>query len=77
MNEPYVIGIDVGGTNTEFGIVDRMGEILYRGEKIKTLAYTSGEDYVNDLGGLVNKLIAKYNLKNKIKGIGIDRKSVV
>ena len=44
MNEPYVIGIDVGGTNTEFGIVDRMGEILDRGDKIATLAYTNGKD---------------------------------
>jgi len=71
MNEPYVIGIDVGGTYTEFGIVDRMGKILSRGEKIKTLAYTSGKDYVNALGNAVNELIAKFDLKDKIKGIGM------
>ena len=73
MNEPYVIGIDVGGTNTEFGIVDRMGEILDRGEKIKTLdpKYKCGKDYVDDLGNAVNRLIAKYDLKDKIKGIGM------
>jgi glucokinase len=71
MNEPYVIGIDVGGTTTELGIVDRMGEILFRSEKIDTLAFTSGDDFVNNLGNIVNKLIEKNDLKGKIKGIGI------
>ena len=28
MTEKYAIGIDVGGTNTKFGIVDKNGEIL-------------------------------------------------
>ena len=28
MDKPYVIGIDVGGTNTVVGIVDKRGQIL-------------------------------------------------
>ena len=27
----YAIGIDIGGTNTKFGIVDTRGDIYYRG----------------------------------------------
>ena len=70
MDKPYVIGIDLGGTNTEFGIVDRRGEILFRGS-VSTLGYVKGEDYVDVLGNAINDLIANNNLKDKIKGIGI------
>jgi glucokinase len=28
MDKPYVVGIDVGGTNTVVGIVDKRGQIL-------------------------------------------------
>ena len=28
MEKPYVVGIDIGGTNTVFGIVDARGTIL-------------------------------------------------
>ncbi|MDP4269171.1 MAG: hypothetical protein Q8909_03475 [Bacteroidota bacterium] len=31
MEKPYVIGIDMGGTGTKFGIVDAKGEILGQG----------------------------------------------
>jgi glucokinase len=70
MDKPYVIGIDMGGTNTAWGIVDRRGEISFRGS-ISTLGYTNGEDYVNDLGNAINDLIENNNLKDKIRGIGM------
>ena len=70
MNKPYVIGIDLGGTNTEFGIVDRKGEILFR-DSISTLGYTKGEEYVNSLGNAIIDLIADNGLKNKVNGIGM------
>ena len=28
MVKPYVVGIDVGGTNTAFGIVDANGKVI-------------------------------------------------
>ena len=28
MSKPYVVGIDIGGTNTVFGIVDARGVVL-------------------------------------------------
>ena len=33
MEKPYVVGIDIGGTNTVFGIVDARGPILARATK--------------------------------------------
>jgi len=70
MEKTYVIGIDMGGTNTAFGIVDRRGDILFR-STISTLGYTKGEDYVNDLGNAINDLIENNELTNMIKGIGM------
>jgi glucokinase len=70
MEKPYVIGVDMGGTNTAFGIVDRRGKILYR-SSISTLNYTSGTDYVEDLGNAINELITSSVPENSIKGIGM------
>jgi glucokinase len=70
MDKPFVIGIDMGGTNTAFGIVDRRGEILFRGS-ISTVGYVKGEDYVNELGSAINDLIENNDLKDKVKGIGM------
>ena len=28
MSKPYVLGIDIGGTNTVFGIVDARGQVV-------------------------------------------------
>ena len=37
MEKPYVVGIDIGGTNTVFGIVDARGTIIAT-DSIKTIA---------------------------------------
>ncbi len=44
--KPYVIGLDLGGTNSVFGIVDSRGEIKAT-TAIKTQAYADVKDYVN------------------------------
>ncbi|MGN1262908.1 MAG: ROK family protein, partial [Prevotella sp.] len=43
--KPYVIGLDLGGTNSVFGIVDSRGEIKAT-TAIKTQGYETAEDYV-------------------------------
>ncbi len=43
--KPYVIGLDLGGTNSVFGIVDARGEIKAT-TAIKTGGYEKVEDYV-------------------------------
>ena len=45
--KPYVIGLDLGGTNSVFGIVDARGEIKAT-TAIKTGNYEKAEDYVED-----------------------------
>ena len=48
MEKPYVVGIDIGGTNTVFGIVDARGTIVASGS-IKTGAYEKADDYVDEV----------------------------
>ena len=69
MDKPYAIGIDVGGTNTVAGIVDKRGQIILSGS-IKTAKHSQVEDYLDELTGLVNGLIEKTTTKDQIKGIG-------
>lgn len=70
MEKPYVVGIDIGGTNTVFGIVDARGTVLDSGS-IKTQAYAKIEDYVEAVCKNLLPLINKIGGINKIKGIGI------
>lgn len=70
MDKPYVIGIDVGGTNTVVGIVDKRGQILRSGS-IKTAKHAKVEDYLDELTTLINGLIDESVItKDQIKGIG-------
>ena len=48
MEKPYVVGIDIGGTNTVFGIVDARGTII-ASSSIKTGAYEDVNDYVDEV----------------------------
>lgn len=70
MSKPYVVGIDIGGTNTVFGIVDARGSILASGS-IKTQKYAEINDYVNDLSNELVRLFEQENVKDQIEGIGI------
>lgn len=69
MDKPYAIGIDVGGTNTVAGIVDKRGQIILSGS-IKTGKHSNVEDYLDELTSLLNDLIEKTATKDQIKGIG-------
>jgi glucokinase len=70
MEKPYVVGIDIGGTNTIFGIVDARGTILQSGS-IKTGAYPEIEAYVNALTEGLRSIIEQAGGHELIKGIGV------
>ncbi|MEG1616379.1 MAG: ROK family protein [Bacteroidales bacterium] len=69
-NKPYAVGIDIGGTNTVFGIVDARGTVIASGS-IKTQKYLDVNEYVNDLHTELSKLIEEVGGADKIKGIGV------
>ncbi|MDR1348995.1 MAG: ROK family protein [Prevotellaceae bacterium] len=64
-----VVGIDIGGTNTKFGMVDRVGNI-YVEENISTPFYSDFDDYINALKDVIVKLEASVE-GAEIIGIGI------
>ena len=70
MDKPYVVGMDIGGTNSVFGIVDARGNILSV-DSIKTQAYREIDEYVNAVAERLNPMIEAVGGKEKIKGMGI------
>ena len=70
MEKPYVIGVDMGGTGTKFGIVDTMGNILGQGS-IPTPDYPEINDYIDALYEGLLPLIEEVGGFSQIKGIGI------
>lgn len=68
--KPYVLGIDIGGTNTVFGIVDARGAVIASGS-IKTKKHNKVEDYIDELHQEAQKLIDAYDATDKVHGIGI------
>jgi glucokinase len=70
MKKPYVLGVDIGGTNTVFGIVDARGTVI-ASSAIKTKGHPEFDDYINELHTAASKLIADNDAEGKIHGIGV------
>ena len=70
MSKPYVIGIDMGGTNTVFGIVDARGVVI-ASSSIKTQKHSNINDYIEELYVEITRLIEATDAVGKIHGIGI------
>lgn len=70
MSKPYVMGIDIGGTNTVFGIVDARGHVV-ASDSIKTKKHAKFSDYVKELHTEMMRLIKANDAEDKIQGIGI------
>ena len=60
MSKPYVLGIDIGGTNTVFGIVDARGHVL-ASSSIKTAKHHNFDDYIAELHAEIMKLLEEIN----------------
>lgn len=70
MSKPYVVGIDIGGTNTVFGIVDARGNVI-ASSSIKTKKHNDFKDYLDELYVEATRLIEANDAVDKIQGIGI------
>lgn len=70
MEKPYVVGMDIGGTNTVFGIVDSRGNVLAT-DSVKTQSYETIEEYVDAVCAKLLPLIESMGGVEKIKGMGV------
>lgn len=69
MND-FALGIDIGGTNTVFGLVDRRGSIKYRGA-ISTGRHQTVDAFIDDLYEAVSPAFEQVGGIQNIKGIGV------
>lgn len=68
--KPFVIGLDLGGTNSVFGIVDQRGNVLTT-NSIKTQAYKTVDDFVAAGVEAIKPIVAKVGGIEQIKAMGI------
>ncbi|MEZ4972267.1 MAG: ROK family protein [Cyclobacteriaceae bacterium] len=63
-------GIDIGGTNTKFGIADRVGHVLYSG-KISTTKFVKFEDLLDEVSALLREGLSNLGTAYSLVGIGV------
>lgn len=68
--EQLAIGVDIGGTGTKFGIVDRLGNLLYSSE-MSTRKHNEVESFIADLHANLVPMIEQAGGIGRIKGIGL------
>ncbi|MEQ8476403.1 ROK family protein [Fulvivirga sp.] len=65
-----IVGIDIGGTSTKFGLVDLDGKVLFQ-SKIPTQTHEDFRDFIKDLSDSIKAGVEKVGSNGKIIGIGI------
>jgi glucokinase len=68
--KPVVVGVDIGGTNTVFGFVDRDGNIIAE-DRIKTNHYSDIKDFVASLYEKIMEAYKRIESGHEIIGYGI------
>jgi len=68
--ESLAIGIDIGGTGTKYGIVDRNGNVLFSGS-LSTRGHGPVENYIDELFNQLSALIEKAGGPGRMRGIGV------
>lgn len=69
MNQ-LTVGIDIGGTNTKFGVVDRAGNVLHQGN-IVTTDYEEFHDYFDAMADALREAMHFLPKDGRIVGIGV------
>lgn len=64
------IGVDIGGTNTKFGVVSKDGRILVQ-DRLLTNKHEAVQDFINELHEKLTLMISNAGGLKKIAGIGI------
>lgn len=68
--ERVVLGIDIGGTNTKFGLVNDQGVVLDKGS-IRTNIHKEVNDFIDALYSAVTPLLEKHLSGQALTGIGV------
>lgn len=68
--EALAVGIDIGGTGTKYGIVDRVGNVLLTGN-LSTKKHKKVETFIDELHEKLSSLIQNVGGTGRIRGIGV------
>jgi glucokinase len=68
--DSFIVGVDIGGTGTKFGIVDNLGNVL-SSDTMSTKGHADIHAYINELYDKLMVLINKVGGVGRIKGIGV------
>ena len=69
--QELAIGIDIGGTNTKYGIVNHRGEIIQKGD-MRTDSHETIESFISELHKTVEPIMSPLLKRGyTIKGIGV------
>lgn len=69
MKPTLAIGIDIGGTNTKIGLVDKSGVVLEQ-EVISTTDHYTPADYISAIAATIDSLLGNIS-KEQVKGVGV------
>lgn len=70
VRQQLAIGVDIGGTGTKFGIVDRDGNVLFSDE-ISTKNHAEVNSFIDELHSVLSTLIEKAGGIGRMKAIGV------
>lgn len=70
VSNELAIGIDIGGTNTKYGLINHRGEILEKGD-IPTDTHETVESFIDALYDVLSPLIKNHEQEGIVKGIGV------
>jgi len=74
MKKEVAIGIDIGGTNTVIGVVDRAGNLLAEAST-PTLTNTEVKNYLDVLSAKINETVFELSEEVEVMGIGVGAPS--
>lgn len=70
LSKQVALGVDIGGTNTKYGLVNHRGELLEKGS-IRTDAFDKVEDFIDSLYEKISSIIQKHCNEKQLEGIGV------
>ena len=70
MEQPYVLGIDIGGQTAKCGIVNARGEVLAQTILVSN-TQTDAQSFVDALASTLKKLMNDAGLEGQVRGIGV------
>ncbi len=74
--DKYVIGVDIGGTNTVIGLVNKEGKVVSR-DTLATQTYTDGAIFVMDIAKSIIKLKSFHDVEIGSVGVGAPNANFV